>query len=89
MRALGWLLIAVASTLPVSGADDGPPPEIARFVPAGFQALDFALADLDSDGKPDAVLILRRSDEGEPAHGEAPRPLLVLIRQADGRLAQA
>jgi len=89
MRALGWLLVAAASTLPVSGADDGPPPEMARFVPAGFQALDFALADLDSDGKPDAVLILRRSDEDEPAHGEAPRPLLVLIRQADGRLAQA
>jgi len=88
MRALAWLLVAVASTLPVSGADD-PPPEIARFVPAGFQALDFALADLDSDGKQDAVLVLRRSDEDVPAHGEAPRPLLVLIRQADGRLAQA
>jgi hypothetical protein len=89
MRALAWLLVAVASTLPVSGAANGPPPEIARFVPAGFRALDFALADLDADGKQDAVLILGRSDEDKPAHGEAPRPLLVLIRQADGRLAQA
>jgi hypothetical protein len=89
MRAFAWLLVAVASTFPVSGADDDPSPEIARFVPAGFQALDFALADLDSDGRPDAILILRPSDEDEPPHGEAPRPLLVLIRQADGRLAPA
>lgn len=86
------LLLAVTATgaaLPVVAEDDDPPPEIARFVPAGFHALDFATADLDADGRPDAVLILRRVDEDQPQNGEAARPLLVLIRQPDGRLAQA
>ena len=55
----------------------------------GFQALDFAAADLDADGRQDAVLILRRTDEDDVANGEAPRPLLLLLRQPDGRLAQA
>jgi hypothetical protein len=89
MRALPWLLMAVASALPVSAADDDPPPEIARFVPAGFRVLDFTTADLDRDGRPDAVLILRRPDEDEPGKGEMTRPLVLLIRQADGRLAEA
>jgi hypothetical protein len=83
------LAMAVASAIPVLGADEDPPPEIARFAPAGFQTLDFAVADLDSDGRQDAVLILRRTDEDDPKNGEAPRPLLLLIRQPDGRLAQA
>jgi hypothetical protein len=83
-----WFVIAAVSVLPVLGADEDPPPEIARFVPAGFQALDFVAADLDADGRQDAVLILRRADEDDPANGEAPRPLLLLLRQPDGRLAQ-
>jgi hypothetical protein len=84
-----WLVIAAASVLPVLGADKDPPAEIARFVPAGFQALDFVAADLDADGRQDAVLILRRTDEDDVANGEARRPLLLLLRQPDGRLAQA
>jgi len=89
MRILAWSLVTLSLTLPARAADEDPPPEIARFVPAGFQTLDFAVADLDADGRPDAVLILRRTDDGEPGKGEAPRPLLILIRQPDGRLAQA
>jgi hypothetical protein len=84
-----WFVIAAFSVLPVLGADEDPPPEIARFVPAGFRALDFVTADLDADGAQDAVLILRRTDEDDVANGEARRPLLVLLRQPDGRLAQA
>lgn len=83
-----WLVIAAISVLPVLDADEDPPPEIARFVPAGFQTLDFAAADLDADGRPDVVLILRRTDEDDVANGEAGRPLLLLLRQPDGRLAQ-
>jgi hypothetical protein len=89
MRMVLSLAVAVATPLPARAADEDPPPEIARFVPAGFQALDFAVADLDADGRQDAVLILRRTDEDDPKNGEVPRPLLILIRQPDGRLAQA
>ena len=80
--------MAAASAFPVFAVDENPPPEIARFVPAGFQTLDFVVADLDSDGRQDAVLILRRSDEDDAKNGEAARPLLILVRQPDGRLAQ-
>jgi hypothetical protein len=58
-------------------------------VPAGFRTLDFAIADLDTDGRPDAVLILRRTDEDEPGKGEGRRPLLILARRPGGALAQA
>ena len=89
IRMVLSLVLAMTTALPALGADEDPPAEIARFVPAGFQTLDFAAADLDSDGRPDAVLILRRTDEDDPKNGEVPRPLLLLIRQPDGRLAQA
>ena len=91
MRIPTWSLVTLTLVLaiPALAADEDPPPEIARFVPAGFQTLDFAVADLDADGRQDAILILRRTDEGEPGNGEARRPLLVLIRQPDKRLAEA
>jgi hypothetical protein len=86
---MSWLAIAAFSVLPVLGANEDPPPEIARFVPAGFRVLDFVTADLDAGGGQDAVLILRRTDEDDVANGEARRALLVLLRQPDGRLTQA
>jgi hypothetical protein len=89
MRIPAWPLLTLALAIPAFAADDDPPPEIARFVPGGFQALDFAVADLDADGREDAVLILRRTNEDDPKNGEARRPLLILIRQADKRLVQA
>ena len=89
IRMVLSLVLAMTTALPALGADEDPPAEIARFEPAGFQTLDFAAADLDSDGRADAVLILRRTDEDDPKNGEVPRPLLVLIRQPDGRLVQA
>jgi hypothetical protein len=89
MRALAWLWVVVMPVLPVVGADEDPPPEIARFVPTGFQTLDFATADLDGDGRQDAVLILRRRDEDAPGSGDVPRPLLLLLRQASGQLKEA
>src|SRR6185436_11190495 len=52
------------------------------------QALAYTIVDLDGDGRKDAVLILRRTDEEEHTGGDVPRPLLLLVRQADGRLKQ-
>jgi hypothetical protein len=80
-------LPAVAGT---AGPGDEPPAELLPFVPKGYQVLDFAVGDLDRDGRADAVLVLKKPDENEPKDGEdVPRPLLLLVRQADGRLKQA
>lgn len=85
--AWGWLLSAwLAATGP--GLDL--PNEIEPFVLPGHAVLELATGDLDGDGRADAVLVLKRLDEDEAGGDEElPRPLLVLVRQPDGRLRQA
>jgi hypothetical protein len=65
------------------------PGEMQPFVPQGHEALDFAAGDLDGDGREDAVLILKGPAEvQEKDDMDARRPLVLLIRQPDGRLKQ-
>ena len=66
------------------------PGELAPFVPPGHEALDFETGDLDGDDRADAVLILAAPGEADKQDDmDARRPLLLLVRQADGRLKQA
>lgn len=66
------------------------------FVPKGWKVLGRAEGDLNQDGRPDAVLVLASrledTDQEDP-HDEdeavAQRPLLVLLREADGTLRRA
>lgn len=62
--------------------------ELLAFVPKGYDVLDSATGDLDRDGRDDAILVLRKADEAD-IEEETPRPLLVLLRQSDGRLKEA
>jgi hypothetical protein len=79
-------LVAVSSSGEVG---DELPEELMPFVPAGHEALDFAMGDLDGDGREDAVLILRGPAELQKKDDmDARRPLILLIRQRDGRLKQ-
>lgn len=66
------------------------PPELTPFVLPGHEALDFTEGDLDGDGRRDAVLILAGPAEvARTDDMETRRLLLLLIRQADGRLKEA
>ena len=83
-------LIVLGLFLLAPEVGDELPGELAPFVPPGQEALDFETGDLDGDGRTDAVLILAAPGEAEERDDmDARRPLLLLIRQADGRLKQA
>jgi hypothetical protein len=86
---VAWLAAGAASLALAAGGGDELPDELAPFVPNDHEALDFATGDLDGDGRADAVLILKGPDEvREKDDMEALRPLLLLVRQPDGRLKQ-
>jgi hypothetical protein len=50
--------------------------------------LDYVTGDLNNDKKMDAILVTRRPGEDTVMEEELKRPLLLLIRQADGKLKQ-
>lgn len=67
------------------------PDEVRPFVEAGTKAIAVEAADLNGDGRGDFVLVLEREN---PAKDENDfpvnqRPLLILVRGADGRLSAA
>ncbi len=74
------------------------PDEVKQFILPGYEYLDHITGDLNNDKKADAILVLKIigedslydnfNGEGDSAYSENPRPLLLLIRQADGKLKQ-
>ena len=83
-------LIVLALSLLAADVGDELPGELVPFVPPEHEALDFETGDLDGDDRTDALLILAAPGEAEEQDDTgARRPLLLLIRQADGRLKQA
>ena len=67
------------------------PAEVRPFVEAGTKAIAVEAADLNGDGRGDFVLVLEKAnpakDENDFPVGE--RPLLILLRGADGKLSEA
>jgi hypothetical protein len=84
------VIAALLAAAALSGADADVPAEVRPFVLEGHRVLDYAAGDLDGDGRPDAVLVLEAPGEasGED-EGGPPRPMLLLVRRADGRLEVA
>lgn len=65
------------------------PTEAQLFVINGFEPLDYITGDLNGDKKADAILILKQPGEDTfDMDAAAPRPLILLLRQADGKLKQ-
>jgi len=67
------------------------PAEVAPFVEGGTKAIALEAADLNGDGRQDFVLVLEKenpqSDENDFPVNQ--RPLLILLRGADGKLSLA
>ena len=69
----------------IAGAqDDLAIPDAAKpFVAAGTRPLAFEVADLNRDGRPDAILVLEPTlKPGDDEFAERPRPLLILVGRA-------
>jgi len=81
--------ILICLTLIASAQTDSIPDEAKKFIVAGYEPFDYVTGDLNGDKKPDAILILKQPGEDSLYGEETPRPMLLLIRQADGKLKQA
>ncbi len=76
-------------TVPISAQAPAVPTEVEPFILKGYEPLDYLTGDLNGDKKKDAILILKQTGEDSITEEEPTRPLLLLIRQADGKLKQA
>jgi hypothetical protein len=87
-----WMLVAALLVPPTVGgqAEVEIPAAAEPFVAAGTKPLAFETADLNRDGRPDAILVLEPIlKPGDDAFAERPRQLLVLVGQPDGTLREA
>ena len=65
------------------------PAEVKSFILNGYEVLDYVTGDINGDKKTDAILILKQSGEDTATmDSAAARPLLLLMRQANGKLKQ-
>ena len=88
MRCFLLPLIIVALNLSVLGQRQIAA-EAEKFIPSGYQTLDYVTGDLNGDKKPDAILLLKKRGEEDIMDEETKRPFLLLIRRADGKLAES
>lgn len=81
------LLIALLFTaFKVAAQDKVLPAEAKPFVLKGYEMLDYITGDLNGDKRPDAILILKVAGEDTNMVDEVKRPLILLLRQSNGKL---
>ena len=83
LRQLGAALMLLAAQTSLAAK---PTIEIQAALPAGQALLAWEAADLNRDGRPDAIMVSEAKTAGED---EGPRLLQVLLRQPDGKLKVA
>src|SRR5579885_1055647 len=96
MKRKSWMLLtcALMAISATAGAEVKVPafPKTGKtvndFVPAGWKILKKAEGDLNKDNLPDMAVILASNVEDTNSDDamDAPRPLLLLLKQADGSL---
>ncbi len=64
------------------------PAEAKPFVVKGFEMLDYITGDLNGDKRADAILILKVPGEDTLTEDTLSRPLILLLRQPNGKLKQ-
>jgi hypothetical protein len=86
------LLAVTLAAAPAAAQDDIALPDAARpFVAPGTKPIAYEVADLNRDGREDAILVLERqpAKPDDPPIEDGQRPLLILVRQPDGSLREA
>ena len=89
--ALLALLVPLAASADEIASPRDVPAELRPFVAAGTKAIWYSKADLDRDGKDDYLFVLQKDPKPgaeEYEIEETQRPLLVLLRGADGKLRE-
>lgn len=86
----GILLIFCLGIFFTSSAQEKPlPDEVKPFLLPGYEVLDCVTGDLTGDKKPDAILIQHIKGEDTLLDQDYTRPMLILVRQPNGKLKQA
>lgn len=89
MRSLFLFFIGWMMALTGHSQDILVPAEAQSFILDGYEPLDYVTGDLNGDKKMDAILVLHAPGEDSLDYDASPvRPLLLLIRQANGKLKQ-
>src|SRR5438552_3882715 len=83
-------LLAIAAAA-VSAQDDGLniPADVKPFIGKDRSAVGLEAADLNGDGRKDYILVVENPGQKTADDLEGPRTLLILTREADGKLKLA
>ena len=85
-----WIVAAALIVAGSQAADVEVPAAAKAFVAADTTAIAFETADLNRDGRPDAVLVLDPTlKPGDDQFAERPRQLVILVGEADGSYREA
>src|SRR5215831_8996990 len=91
MRTVAAILVCLSTPLLLAAQELKIPAEINPFIEAGTKAIALEKADLNGDGKEDFILVLEKQSPAKNTD-DFPinqRPLLILLRGADGKLTRA
>ncbi len=83
---LGLALLSACASQPGLPQPDASDTELSAFLPAGSSLRLAARGDVDGDGDQDVAIVV---DAGDGEAARQPRPLLLLRRDAGGRLQRA
>jgi len=94
MRKLVMILVCLGVASLMAAAQEPKtkiPAEVAPFVEKGTEAIALEKGDLNGDGREDFILVLEKQNPTTDKDGfpSDQRPLLILLRGADGKLALA
>lgn len=94
MRKFLTVLVCLAAAPLLAAAQENElkvPAEVTPFVESGTKAIALEKSDLNGDGREDFILVLEKENPAKDSNDfpTGQRPLLILLRGADGKLTSA
>ncbi len=78
-------LAVLMSVSIISNASVSAPTEVASLIPTDAMVIDYRVADLNADGREDAIVVVEKSNENN-TFAHSPRTIIILLRKENGEL---